>query len=90
MVNPYGRWVPDSLSPSGFRWRRHDESPATTMLPIITPATVDHGGTVEYAGRQDHALPLVDVPPRVDDWCENRAPEQLRGDDIPRSPTWPI
>lgn len=39
MANPYGRWVPDSLSASGFRWQRHDEVPATQMLPIIQPTS---------------------------------------------------
>jgi hypothetical protein len=33
----YGEWVPDSLAPSGFRWKRHGEQPATSMLPIGAP-----------------------------------------------------
>jgi hypothetical protein len=37
MPNPYGEFVPDPLAPSGFRWRRHDEQPATTMLPTVQP-----------------------------------------------------
>jgi len=35
--NPYGEHVPDPLSPSGYRWQRYDEQPATTMLPTIGP-----------------------------------------------------
>jgi hypothetical protein len=36
--NPYGQFVPDPLSPSGFRWQRHGEHPPTQMLPAIPPA----------------------------------------------------
>lgn len=38
MPNPYGQFVPDSLSPSGYRWQRHGEQPATAMLPTVPPA----------------------------------------------------
>jgi hypothetical protein len=31
-----GRWVPDKLSPSGFRWQRTGEQPVTTMLPTVS------------------------------------------------------
>lgn len=56
MPNPYGEWTPDPLAPSGYRWRRHDEQPATTMLPAVTP-----NRTVEYAGHTDHQLEHDDL-----------------------------
>lgn len=57
MPNPYGQFVPDPLSPSGYRWQRHGEQPATAMLPPVTPHT---GGTVRYDEFEDHQLSAVD------------------------------
>ena len=67
VTNPYGQWVPDQLSPSGFRWRDHDEADPTSMLPVVEPVTPDTA--------------TVDVPPRLDDWCEDRSPDELTDDD---------
>lgn len=37
---------------------------------------------VTYGGRTDWSLTgQVDVPPRVDDWCEDRPPGELTDDD---------
>lgn len=44
MSNPYGQWVPDELAPSGMRWARHGEQPATSMLPSVAPALVGDVG----------------------------------------------
>ena len=51
MSNAYGEWVPDQLSPSGFRWRDHDEPEPTSMLPIVKPSPVPRGdvGVVDPA-----------------------------------------
>jgi hypothetical protein len=40
---PLGRWVPDKLSPSGFRWQRYDEQPPTNMLPMTPELNALHG-----------------------------------------------
>jgi hypothetical protein len=62
-VNVHGRWVPDPLSPSGFRWQRHGEQPATTMLPTVPPATPDE--------RDEREQPVGDVG----DWIDPNAPD---------------
>lgn len=54
MPNPYGEFVPDHLSPSGYRWKRHGEHPVTQMMPIVPsspPPTREQGeddDLVEY------------------------------------------
>lgn len=35
MPTPYGEFVPDPLSPSGYRWKRHDEPEPTGLLPAV-------------------------------------------------------
>jgi hypothetical protein len=55
-----------------------DQPPdATQALPIVE-ATQEHGGTVKYAGHQDHALPL---PGRL-------GQDDLTHGDHLASPTW--
>jgi hypothetical protein len=55
--NPYGQFVPDPLAPSGYRWARHGEQPATSMLPIVQPTPQPRpGGTVRYDEYEDHQL----------------------------------
>lgn len=52
MPTPYGEFVPDPLSPSGYRWKRHDEPEPTGLLPAVNPAVeqpaqlpaVEHNG----------------------------------------------
>jgi hypothetical protein len=62
MTNPYGQWVPDSLAPGGFRWQRHSEQPATTMLPLFTPSP---------RPRDEQPAPTGDVA----DWIDPNAPD---------------
>lgn len=56
--DPVGRWVPDPLAPSGFRWQRYDEQPPTSMLP--TTAAAVPARTVRYGEHEDHVLPVVE------------------------------
>jgi hypothetical protein len=58
----------------------------TSLTPQPTVSGVSRAAGVQYAGYSDYpaapeAPQLVDVPPRVDDWCENRAPDQLTDHD---------
>lgn len=80
-----GRWIEDPRElPSGFRYIKDadplGQDPATTSLP--TPYT----RPVDYDEHRDYPvtpapLDLVDVPPRVDDWCEDRPPAELADED---------
>lgn len=40
-----GKWIPDPLAPSGYRWQRAGEQPPTSMLPAVQP-TEDTPGDV--------------------------------------------
>lgn len=76
-----GRWIDDPREPSGFRYDRDAEplgqAPAIASLPTPYPRDA-----VDYDEHRDYPvvpapLDLVDVPPRVDDWCEDRPPSEL-------------
>lgn len=54
------------------------------FLPVDTPAPmgrVDYAGAVDWAWPPDGEDAEVSVPPRVDDWCEDRDPDELSDDD---------
>lgn len=75
--DPIGEHVPDPLSPSGWRWRRYDEQPPTSMLPIVTPA---EGRTVRYGDHEDHVLPVQPPEHPGGDWANPNA--YLSYDDV--------
>lgn len=56
-------WVQDDAQPSGWRWTG-DDPPS---------GRIDYGGTLDYTG----PTITVDVPERLDGWCEDRMPEDL-------------
>lgn len=76
MSNIHGRWVPDPLAPSGFRWQRYDEQPPTHMMPTVAPSPQprEPGRTVRYGDHEDHQL--LNVPGGdVGDWIDPNAPD---------------
>lgn len=72
MPTPYGEFVPDPLSPSGYRWKRHDEPEPTGLLPAVNPAV-----------EQPAQLPAVeqdepgDVGDLVDPNAADPTPEEI-------------
>lgn len=48
MPNPYGRWIPDPLAPTGYRWQRHGEPQPTQMLPTVV--SEEHDGPEHPGG----------------------------------------
>ena len=73
MTNAYGEWVPDPLSPSGFRWRDHDEPEPTSMLPVVPPSPTPRAGENDdlvertFNGLRDDDLAL-EQPPQSPAW----------------------
>lgn len=77
-------WITDPDEPSGFRWERDltASGSVTQMLPTVPPVgRVDFHGAVDWAWPPDGEDAEVWVPPREDDWCEDRAPDELSDDD---------
>lgn len=67
-----GDWIEDPREPSGWR---HDEN-APSPTPVQRPALPS--GWQESPDQPGE----IEVPLRIDDWCENRAPEiQLTDED---------
>lgn len=78
MTNPHGRWVPDPLTPSGYRWARHGEQPATTMLPTVQPSPRPREEPAE-AGENDGL---------VERTFNGLRPDDLELEQPPQSPAW--
>ncbi len=78
-------WIVDPDEPSGWRWMPDVSAiaAATQILPVV-PAPegrVDFHDAVDWAWPPDGEDAQVWVPPREDDWCEDRAPDELSDDD---------
>lgn len=66
-------WIEDPRAPSGWRWIEN-----LAEMPDGTPHAV--GPPQPYPTPWmpgPNTLDLVDVPERIDGWCENRAPREL-------------
>lgn len=83
---PISGWVEDPSAPSGWSW-----VPDLSVLPtpvqdrMVLPAVHRGGERLTYQDaidyRRAHWDAPVDVPPRVDDWCEDRPLSDLTDDD---------
>lgn len=71
-------WIEDPREPSGWRWLEN-----LAEMPPDTPHSI--GPSQPYPTPQWTCGPqtprLVDVPERIDGWCENRTPDQLTNED---------
>lgn len=76
-------WVEDPAEPSGWRYVRDltAAGQATELLPVVPLGRIDFEGATDWAWPQDGEDAEVAVPPRVDDWCEDRGPDELTEDD---------
>ena len=64
LVAKLGFGVPDPLTPISSLLPISDAATITTALPVVRAP----------------AVRLPSVPPRVDDWCEDRPPSELENE----------
>lgn len=77
-----GRWLhlPDVATP--ITPSDYDPNATRVDLPVVAPVgRVDFHGAVDWAWPPDGEDAQVAVPPRVDDWCEDRTHDELSDQD---------
>lgn len=81
-LNRADKWIYEKDAPTP------GQSPAVTQMfnAVPSPTPRQAPALIEYEGHRDYAVTpapveLVDVPPRVDDWCEDRPVDELTDDD---------